>query len=303
MKSWIETFIETVSAEKGFSPHTCRAYRKDLEAFFTYLDDSYKGQFHGKTRPDVHDVDELAIRSYLGFLHKRHAKTTIARKLAALRSFFRFLVKKGVISRNPAETVLAPKRGRTLPNYLPVDETFRLLDGVKGNSVLALRNRAILETLYSTGLRVSELVGMDVRDVDFDRGLVRVLGKGNKERLVPVGNKALRCIRAYLDRRSPGKAMHLMNGEPLFLNRSRGRLSARSVARVLEKVIRQLGLMRPISPHALRHTFATHMLDAGADLRMVQELLGHASLSTTQRYTHVSIDRLMEVYDKTHPRR
>ena len=302
MKTWIEAFIETMSAEKGFSLNTCRAYRNDLKDFFAYVRDR-EGNGEDNTRKDLCDVDELAIRSYLGFLHARRAKTTIARKLAALRSFFRFLVKKGVISRNPAETVLTPKRGQPMPSYLPIDETFRLLDGLKGDSVLALRNRAILETLYSTGLRVSELVGTDVQDVDFDTGLIRVLGKGNKERIVPVGNKALGCIRTYLERRNPAKAVRHMNGEPLFLNRSGGRLSARSVGRVLEKVVRQLGLMRPISPHGFRHTFATHMLDAGADLRVVQELLGHASLTTTQRYTHVSIDRLMEVYDKTHPRR
>ena len=299
MKTWIENFIETLSVEKGFSPHTCRAYAKDLDQFSTYLD----GQFQDEKRPAIHHVDELVIRSYLGFLHKRHKKTTIARKLSALRSFFRFLVKRGVIGRNPAEAVLTPKRGRSVPNYLPVDEIFRLLDGLKGDSVLALRNRAILETLYSTGLRVGELVGMDVGDVDFDGGLVRVLGKGNKERLAPVGKKALSCIRAYLDRRGQAKTVGDMSGEPLFLNRLGGRLTARSVARLLDGAIRRLGLMRPVSPHGLRHTFATHMLDAGADLRVVQELLGHASLTTTQRYTHVSMDRLMEVYDKTHPRR
>lgn len=190
-----------------------------------------------------------------------------------------------------------------MPNYLPVDDMFRLLDGIKGSSVVALRNRAILETLYSTGVRVAELSGIDVGDVDFDRGFVRVIGKGNKERLVPVGNKALTCIRSYVERRGEGMGPGISDTEPLFLNNSGGRLSTRSIARLLEKVVRQLGLMRPTSPHGLRHTFATHMLDAGADLRVVQELLGHASLTTTQRYTHVSIDRLMEVYDKAHPRR
>jgi integrase/recombinase XerC len=299
MKVQIETFIETLSAEKGFSPHTCRAYRKDLEQFLDFLD----RQSESETSPDIRRVDGMVIRSYLGFLHKKCEKTTIARKLSALRSFFRFLVKKGLISRNPAEAVLTPKRGRPVPNYLPVDEVFRLLDSLKGNSVLALRNRAILETLYSTGLRVGELVGVDVRDVDFDGGVVRVLGKGNKERLTPVGKTALCSIRSYLDSRAQAKKMPDSQRTPLFLNRLGGRLSARSVGRMLDQVVRQLGLMRFITPHGFRHTFATHMLDAGADLRIVQELLGHASLSTTQRYTHVSIDRLMEVYDKTHPRR
>ena len=303
MRGWIDSFIEALSAEKGFSPNTCLAYRNDLEQFLAYLRDSASGLLRRGKKVDVRDVDDMVIRSYLGFLYNKNKKSTIARKLSALRSFFRFLVKRGVINANPAETVLTPKRGRPVPNYLPVDEMFRVLDGVKGESVLASRNRAILETLYSTGVRVAELAGMDVGDVDFDRGFVRVIGKGNKERLAPVGKKALTCIRAYLDKMGEATGHGIQGGEPLFLNSRGGRLSTRSIARLLEKVVRQLGLLRPISPHGLRHTFATHMLDAGADLRVVQELLGHASLTTTQRYTHVSIDRLMEVYDKAHPRR
>jgi integrase/recombinase XerC len=303
MRGWIEGFIEAKSAEKGFSSNTCRAYRNDLEQFLVYLRDPTNGVTKRREKVDVRDLDDIVIRSYLGFLYKKNEKSTIARKLSALRSFFRFLVKREVISTNPAESVLTPKRGRPVPNYLPVDDMFRLLDGVKGESVLASRNRAILETLYSTGVRVAELAGMDVGDVDFDAGFVRVLGKGNIERLAPVGEKALACIRAYIDKRGDAAASVLTGNEPLFLNNRGGRLSTRSIARFLEKVVRELGLLCPISPHGLRHTFATHMLDAGADLRVVQGLLGHASLTTTQRYTHVSIDRLMEVYDKTHPRR
>jgi integrase/recombinase XerC len=299
MKAWIETFVQSLAAERGFSDHTCRAYRTDLEQFCDYLCEVTET----KAGPDIHAVDDLVIRSYLGFLHKKCEKTTIARKLSALRSFFRFLVKKGTIGRNPAETVLAPKRGRPVPSYLSVDETFRLLDGLKSKSVLALRDRAILELLYSAGLRVGELVAMDVKDVDFEKGCVRVVGKGNKERLPPVGEKALASIRDYLEKRNPEKRVSEMAKEPLFLNKLGGRLSGRSVGRVLDRVTRRLGLMRPVTPHGLRHTFATHMLDAGADLRMVQELLGHASLTSTQRYTHVTIDRLAEVYDRTHPRK
>jgi integrase/recombinase XerC len=298
-KGWIDRFIETLSTEKGFSKHTCRAYRKDLEQLFAYL----RKQGGCDKRPGLHEVDDLMIRSYLGFLHGKYAKTTIARKLSTFRSFFRFLVKRGAMESNPAEMILTPKRGRPVPRYLSVDDIFRLLDGLKGDSVLALRNGAILEVLYSTGLRVGELVAMDVKDIDFKGGLVRVLGKGNKERLSPVGKKALRSVRAYLDKRKLEKQGGEGSDDPLFMNRLGGRLSARSVRRLLDKVIRQLGLARPITPHGLRHTFATHMLDAGADLRMVQELLGHASLTTTQRYTHVSIDRLTEVYDRAHPRR
>ena len=303
MRGWIESFIETLSAEKGFSLNTCRAYRNDLEQFLAYLRDSEIGLFRRGEKVDVRNVDDIVIRSYMGFLYKKNQKSTIARKLSALRSFFRFLVKRGAIKTNPADTVLTPKRGRPLPNYLPVDDMFRLLDGVKGESVLALRNRAILETLYSTGVRVAELAGMDIGDVDSDSGFVRVIGKGNKERLAPVGKKALGRIRAYVDTRRETTGSVIQGSDPLFLNSRGGRLSTRSIARLLEVVVRQLGLLRPISPHGLRHTFATHMLDAGADLRVVQELLGHASLTTTQRYTHVSIDRLMEVYDKAHPRR
>ena len=303
MREWIEGFIEAQSAEKGFSSNTCRAYRNDLEQFFAYLGDPTRGLVRRGEKVNVRDVDELVIRSYLGFLYKKKQKSTIARKLSALRSFFRYLVKRGVVPTNPAESVLTPKRGRPVPNYLPVDDMFRLLDGVRGETVLASRNRAILETLYSTGVRVAELSGMDVGDVDFDEGFVRVIGKGNKERLVPVGEKALACIQAYIEKRNDARGSGLTGNEPLFLNNRGGRLSTRSIARFLEKVVRELGLLCPISPHGLRHTFATHMLDAGADLRVVQGLLGHASLTTTQRYTHVSIDRLMEVYDKSHPRR
>ncbi|NVL89855.1 MAG: tyrosine recombinase XerC [Desulfobacterales bacterium] len=303
MRRWVENFIEALSAEKGFSPNTCRAYQNDLEQFAAYLEDSANGLPAMEEKVDVRDVDEIVIRSYLGFLYKKNQKSTIARKLSTLRSFFRFLVKRGVVIRNPAETVVTPKRGSFVPNYLPVDEIFRLLDGMKGESILDLRNLAIIETLYSTGVRVAELAGMDVEDVDFDKGLVRVIGKGDKERLPPVGEKALGCIRAYLDKRTYATGSGIAGNDPLFLNSRGGRLSTRSIARLLEKVVRQLGLLRPISPHGLRHTFATHLLDAGADLRAVQELLGHASLTTTQRYTHVSIDRLMEVYDKAHPRR
>jgi integrase/recombinase XerC len=302
MQAWIDKFAEVLSAEKGFSPHTCRAYRIDLNQFSDYLKEELKGRHGGGADMDVRQVDDILIRAYLGFLYKRYEKSTIARKLSVLRSFFRFLVRRGIITTNPASSVLSPKRGKPVPRYLPVDEVFRLLDGVKGDSVLALRNRAILETLYSTGIRVAELAGMNVGDVDFDKGFVRVIGKGNKERLAPVGERALNSIQAYLEKRGRAECAGTAENPPLLLNSRGGRLTTRSIARLLEKIVGQLGLLRPISPHGLRHTFATHMLDAGADLRVVQELLGHASLTTTQRYTHVSIDHLMEVYDKAHPR-
>jgi integrase/recombinase XerC len=298
MIEWLETFLESLSVEKGFSHNTCRAYRKDLEQFFQYL--AKRAVDYQEAGDPV--VDGIVIRSYLGWLHKRCKRSTIARKLSCLRSFFKYLVKRGVLESNPADAVLTPKQRQSVPNYLPIDDVFRMLDGLKGDSVLALRNRAILETLYSTGVRVGEMVGANVGDVDVAKGFMRVWGKGNKERRVPVGDTALQCIRTYLSARGRQENFSQERSSPLFMNRLGGRLSARSVARLVDKVNRQLALMRPISPHGLRHTFATHMLDGGADLRMVQELLGHASLSTTQRYTHVSMDRLMEVYDKSHPR-
>jgi integrase/recombinase XerC len=307
----IDRFIESLGAEKGYSPHTLRAYRNDLRELATYLAEGPGGATEADTgtRADqarlatvrVDQVDTLRIRSYLGYLHGRNRKTTIARKLAAIRSFFRHLQKLGVQADNPAEGTRTPKHNKSMPVFLSVDDMFRLLEAVKPEGVLGFRNRAILETLYSGGVRVSELAGLDVRDVDFRNHVIRVLGKGNKERLVPIGQKALQAIAAYRQLLSD-VAGRGADGA-LFLNKNLGRLTTRSIARVVDKFARACGLAVPVSPHALRHSFATHMLDAGADLRAVQELLGHRSLSTTQRYTHVSIDRLMAVYDKAHPRR
>jgi integrase/recombinase XerC len=305
-KHLISAFIESLATEKGFSENTCRGYRHDLEEFFIFLTES---QPVGKTRVQSDDpieidrVDGLTIRGFLGHLHKRNKKSTIARKLSTLRSFFKFLVRRGLTEDNPAETILTPKQEKTIPNYLPVDEMFRLLDSIHSNSILDLRNRAIFETLYSCGIRVSELVGLNTSDVDFGQDLIRVFGKGGKERIVPIGEKALGAITNYRQHLKGERKISFKLDGPLFLNKNMGRLTARSVARILDKLVTACGLLTPVSPHTLRHTFATHMLDAGADLRAVQELLGHMSLSTTQKYTHVSIDRLMETYDKAHPRK
>jgi len=297
----IRVFIESLAVEKGFSDNTCRGYRNDLEQFLNYLAQNRRARGSGPI--DIDWVDNLTIRGYLGYLHKRNKKTTIARKLSALRSFFHFLVKRGVTEENPAESILTPKQEKTIPSYLPVDEMFRLLDSISTSGMLDLRNRAIFETLYSCGIRVSELVGLNTLDVDFRQALIRVLGKGSQERIVPIGKNALAAITTYRQvlQRECGISEEVSG--PLFLNKNKGRLTARSVARILDKLVSACGLLTPVSPHTLRHTFATHMLDAGADLRAVQELLGHKSLSTTQKYTHVSIDRLMETYDKAHPRK
>jgi integrase/recombinase XerC len=248
----------------------------------------------------------MDIRTYLGYLYRRNSKVTIARKLSALRSFFRHLQKHGVIQENPTDGIRTPKYGKSIPVFLSVDDMFRLLDAITPKGWLGMRNKALLETFYSTGMRVSELSGLNMEDVDHRSGIVRVLGKGQKERMVPVGRKALAAIEAYraaLDCKREKSAVETISPRgALFLNKDFGRLTTRSIARVVDGFARACGLATPISPHAIRHSFATHMLDAGADLRAVQELLGHRSLSTTQRYTHVSMDRLMAVYDKAHPR-
>lgn len=297
----ISVFIEALAAEKGFSENTCRGYRHDLKQFLQYLEESLPCP--GDDPVTIDQVDGITIRGYLGNLHKRNKKTTIARKLSALRSFFHVLVKRGVIEENPAGTILTPKQDKTIPAYLSVDEMFRLLDSIHTSRLLDLRNRAIFETLYSCGIRVSELVGLNTGDVDYRRTLIRVLGKGARERIVPIGKNALLAISNYRQALVNDCGISKEVNGPLFLNKNKGRLTARSVARILDKLVTACGLLTPVSPHTLRHTFATHMLDAGADLRVVQELLGHKSLSTTQKYTHVSIDRLMETYDKAHPRK
>jgi len=306
LKNQIRSFIETLFSEKGYSANTCRAYLHDLEEFASFVHKSFFSEKKNQTGAydfRAEQVDSLMVRGYLGFLHKKNKKSTIARKLSAVRSFFRYLVKRGVILDSPIDSILTPKQEKTIPVYLPVDDIFRLLDSIGTDTLLSLRNRAIFETLYSSGVRVSELAGMNVFDVDFTKCVIRVLGKGSKERIVPIGKKAVAAIKDYRKRLQIEAGIKTEENTPLFLNKSNGRLTPRSIARILNKTAKACGLLVPVSPHALRHTFATHMLDAGADLRVVQELLGHRSLSTTQKYTHVSIDRLMETYDKTHPRR
>ena len=313
MKELIQSFIAVLSTAKGYSENTCRSYRSDLLEFADIIkrvglsDKALQSMSKSDTlTPDA--VTGIAIRGYLGHLHQHCKKSTIARKLSAVRSFYRYLVHHGYIDVNPSDAVQTPKQDQPIPTYLPIDDMFRLLASVKTDTLLGLRNRAMFETLYSTGIRVSELAGLDVQDIDFQEHVIRVKGKGGHERMVPIGKTALSSIEAYRkqieskDRVTQSQAK-IVSGDPLFLNKFNTRLSVRSIARILEKITRECGIAIPVSPHAFRHTFATHMLDAGADLRVVQELLGHKSLSTTQKYTHVSIDRLMEAYDKAHPRK
>jgi len=293
----INQFIDYIALERGASPHTCRAYRKDLELFAVFLRE--KG-----LSADVATIDHLTIRLYLGHLYqgKRLKRASMVRKLATLRTFFRYLKREGIIGKNPAKMVATPKGGKDLPHALTVDEAFRLLDVPDGTSPLGSRDQAILELLYSSGLRVGELTSLNLEDLDLGGGMVRVMGKGGKERIVPVGSKATAALSSYLARR--GELMEQRRSAPpyLFLNNRGGRLTPRSVARMIKKYLPQGGIVKETSPHTFRHSFATHLLDAGADLRGIQELLGHASLSTTQKYTHVSSAKLMEVYDRTHPR-
>jgi integrase/recombinase XerC len=305
-ETFIRTYLESLATEKGFSGHTCRAYRHDLEEFFTFVNiGPDAGNAAGSVVYTVgpQHVDGLMIRRYLGYLYKKNARSTVARKLSAVRSFFGYLIKHRVLENNPAEFVHTPKQQKTIPTYLPVDEMFRLLDSIQDDNVLGMRNRAMFETLYSCGIRVSELAGMNISDMDFSKSLIRVFGKGGKHRIVPIGQKAQSAVKAYRIQLQRESEITSDDNGPLFLNKNRGRLTTRSIARILKKLVDTCGLISPVSPHALRHSFATHMLDAGADLRTVQELLGHKSLTTTQKYTHVSIDRLMQTYDKAHPRK
>jgi integrase/recombinase XerC len=224
----------------------------------------------------------------------------VGRKLASIRSFYRFLVREGLLESNPLEGIATPKAEKRLPKFFSVDDIFRLMDAATGDKSAIARDKAILELLYSSGLRVSELESLNLNELDLSEGMVKVMGKGRKERMIPVGNKALEAVREYLKYRdSFGR---VRDEKALFLNCRGGRLTSRSVARIVDKYLRRAGVAGHGSPHTLRHSFATHLLDAGADLRGIQELLGHASLSTTQKYTHITTDKLMEVYDKAHPR-
>ena len=298
--SLVRHFIEALSSEKGYSVNTCRAYAHDLEEFAAFSATFLEKELQ---EASIEHLDALAIRRYIGYLHKKNTKTSIGRKLSAIRSFFRFLVRQGILDASPAEMIPNPRTESPIPVFLPIDEMFRLLDSVSADSLSDQRDRAILEMLYSAGLRVSELTAMNVQDVNIDQSVIRVRGKGNKERITPVGKKALAALKAYrecLDRQS---GIGFFENGPLFLNLRNGRLTSRSVARILDKWAIKCSLSMPVFPHAMRHSFATHLLDSGADLRVVQELLGHKRLSTTQKYTHVSMDKLMEIYDKAHPRK
>lgn len=289
MRRFIEKFINYLRVEKNSSPHTVTNYTIDLEAFALFLGDK-----------DISSVDHLTLRRFLAQMReKNYAKRTVARKLASLRTFFKFLYREGHIKTNPITAVSTPKLDKRLPVVLDEGKVARLIEAPQTGDPAGLRDRAILETLYSTGIRVSELVGLDTGDVDHISGVIKVLGKGRKERISPIGDRASNAIRKYVDSRNELK---VRDKDAVFLNKSGKRLTDRSVRRIIDKHIKAASINEHISPHSLRHSFATHLLDRGADLRSVQELLGHMNLSTTQIYTHVTMERLREAYDKAHPR-
>ncbi len=299
MDPLVLAFQASLTHERKASPHTVKNYVHDLLEFQDYLR-RFQPEVFENGKIEITRINPLNLRSFVSILFQKNHPASIARKLSSLRSFFQYWVKEGVITQNPAKTIHSPKIPKRLPRFLNVDEIFKLLDAPMSVDFKGLRDKAILELLYSSGLRVSELIGVDQNQIDFDQGILRVLGKGSKERLVPVGAKALDKIKLYLAERA--KLAKIVDQEAVFLNRRGIRLTVRSIQRMLDKAIKTCGLPKEVSPHVLRHSFATHMLNSGADLRSIQELLGHASLSTTQRYTHVNLDQLMKVYDQSHPK-
>jgi integrase/recombinase XerC len=298
-------FLEHLRYERNVSEHTLRNYASDLEQFYDYLAPAHP-QTGKRKEPEIQQIDHLTIREWLATLHSaRKKKTSVARKLAALRTFFQFLVREGVVELNPAKLVSTPRREKKLPKHLSVEDAIRFIETPDTETDLGKRDRAMLELTYATGVRVSELTKLDLGDIDFKNNLIRVTGKRRKERIVPFGDPAHEALKSYLNVRDKflqSAPVSERDEDALFLNYQGTRITTRSVGRMVEKYIRICAGMHDISPHALRHSFATHLLDSGADLRDIQELLGHARLSTTAIYTHVSMEKLIQVYDKAHPK-
>ena len=287
MDRYIEKFIRYLQIEKNYSRHTILNYKLDLEHFKNFL-----GEL------SLEKVDYLILRKYLAALKEKNLKSrSVSRRLSALRTFFKFLIREGLLKNNPVASLSSPKQDKPLPLFLTEEEVTKLIEAAQPKDERGLRDRAVMETLYSTGIRVSELVGLNIEDIDFIGGVAKVMGKGKKERIVPIGDIALSTIRAYLERRKKHQ-----EAQALFLNKSGRRITDRGVRNIIDKYIRMAGIKQGVSPHTLRHSFATHLLDRGADLRSVQELLGHVNLSTTQIYTHLTTEKLKKVYDKAHPR-
>ena len=295
MQRYIEKFLRYLEIEKNYSDLTLLNYKADLEDFNNFINPVSEKVSDGAKETPLEKIDYLSLRRYLAHLREKNFKPrSIARKLSCLRSFFKFLCRDGYLNNNPTLSLSTFKLDKHLPSFLTEEEMIKLLKMPQGNEERGLRDQAILETFYSTGMRIAELVGLNIEDIDFISGVAKVRGKGKKERLLPVGEYALKAIRAYLDSR--GK-----QSSTLFLNKNGGRLTTRGTRNVVRKYIRLASLSGCISTHSLRHSFATHLLNRGADLRSVQELLGHANLSTTQIYTHLTTEKLKSIYDRAHP--
>jgi integrase/recombinase XerC len=298
MNSLLDDFIKYLAVEKNCSLNTQKAYLIDLAEFFSFLREEYKREV---SLDELKKIDSIVLRKFLTRLYKKGKKVTVSRKLSVLRAFYKFLIKRGKLDKNPAAEVSLPKLEKHIPPYLVVDEVFAFLDSIKGDSALSLRDKAVFELIYASGLRASEVLGLNVDDMCTGSGVVRVLGKGGREREVPFGGKAESTLSKYIairDTLIPKGS----DEKGLFVSKSGKRLLDRDLRRLVKKYRLLTGISKQFSPHSLRHSFATHLLGAGADLRTIQELLGHRSLSTTQKYTHISIDKLMEVYDKSHPK-
>jgi len=305
MVQLVEQFLEHLRYERNVSAHTLRNYASDLEQFLNHLApaDPKSGE---RRLPELKSIDHLTIREWLSELHSaQKKKASIARKLAALRTFFQFLVREGLLESNPAKLVSTPRQEKKLPKHLSIEEAIKFIETPNTETDLGKRDRAMLELMYATGVRVAELTTLNLADIDFRNQLIRVTGKRRKQRIVPFGDPAANAIRDYLKVRDKfllTAPISARDDEAVFLNYQGTRITTRSVGRMVEKYIKICAGLHRISPHALRHSFATHLLDSGADLRDIQELLGHARLSTTQVYTHVSMEKLVEVYDKAHPK-
>jgi integrase/recombinase XerC len=304
MQKYIDDFIKHLKYERNSSDHTLRNYESDLVQFYDHVAPPDGKGFRREV--NIADIDHLTIREYMASLYEQNKKkSSIHRKVATLRTFFRYLCREGMLEVNPASLVYSPRVESKLPNHLTIEQMIKFIETPETETVLGKRDRSILELLYASGIRVSELVNLSLTDIDFNNQTLRVKGKGRKERIVPFGDHAKKALQDYLGVR--GELLTEADPEKLdpaavFMNYQGTRITTRSVGRMIDKYVKLCADIHHISPHSLRHSFATHLLDAGADLRAIQELLGHVRLSTTQQYTHVSMEKLMEVYDKAHPK-
>lgn len=301
MNKYIDIFMFFLKNEKNYSNDTIISYKNDLTQFFNYLKD-----YKLLKNADIKYINHKIMRKYIVYLKEnKYSRRSISRKVSSTRSFFKFIHKEGIININPTLNLITPKINKKLPYFLYLQEVIKLIEAPSKKTLFGIRDRTILEVLYGTGIRVRELVNLNIGDIDFNEKIIRVFGKGSKERILPLSNPSIRAIQEYLENRNlfnKNKFTKINDKVALFLNRFEGRLTERSIRRIIIKYMKIAGLNKKVSPHVLRHSFATHLLGGGADLRSVQELLGHKSLSTTQIYTHITKERLKTIYKKSHPR-